>query len=327
MIAARRQDGRARAFARASVGSFLAPLRLAAIGCLGFLGFLALGALSQARAEEKFTVAIYAPNAPFESGEARYSFISRLAAQIATATGLPTESKAYVRASDFEAAVKKGQVDFAVLDGVYLAERGVPYPVLAVASAGGDTSSRWWLLANDALGVLDLEGKRIAVPATSGRDTAFVDNVLLDGELPKLFGARQATPDVASAVAAVSLHKADAVFAPEAASKGLKRIFDAGKVPNPALVTIKPGLAKDLVDKVKSAALGHGGTSVYEGWKSGESSAYRSLAARLGSRVRRPVMADPPAVSLEPMQALSLPPLDSAAPDLRAQFWVPPGTP
>ena len=49
------------------------------------------------------------------------------------------------------------QVDFAVIDGVYLAERGVPYAVLATATSGGDTAPRWALFS----GTVD-QGRRAA---------------------------------------------------------------------------------------------------------------------------------------------------------------------
>jgi hypothetical protein len=287
---------------------------------------LALGA-SPALAEDTLTIALYAPNAPFESGEARYSFASRLASHVASATGLTVEPKAYARASDFESAIKKNQVDFAVVDGVYLAERGVPWSAIATTTAGGETTQRWWLVANDPVGVLDLQGKRLAQVQTSGKDAAFVDNVLLEGELPRLFGGRQSVPDVSSAVAAVSLKKADAAFAPESASKSLKRVFDAGKVPNPAFVTVKSSLPKDVVDKVRAAVLSAAGNGPYDGWKSGSSDPYRSIASRLGSRTRRPVMTEPPVVGIDPLQALTLPPLEASQPDLRAQFWAPPARP
>lgn len=287
-------------------------------------GMLALA--PEARAEEKLVIAIYAPNAPFESGDARYSFASKLAQHVSSSAGLPAEPKAFTRASDFEAAVKKGQVDFAIVDGVYLAQRGVPWPVLATAAAGGDTSQRWWLVAGEAAGVLDLQGKTLAQVQSGARDGAFVDNVLLEGEVPKLFGARQGVPDVVSAVAAVSLHKADAAFAPEPATKGLKRVFDAGRVPNPGLVAVKGALPKETVDKVRSASLSLGGGGVYDGWRA-PSDGYRSIMGRLGGRVRRPVMAEPPVVGIDPVQALSMPPLEAGAPDLRAQFFLPPGRP
>ena len=175
--------------------------------------------------------------------------------------------------------------------------------------------------------MLDLQGKRLAHAQSGGRDGAFIDNVLLDGELPRLFGSRQGAPDVASALAAVSLKKADAVFVPEAAARGQKHIFEAGRVPNPALVAVKATLARDLVDKVRAAALAASGSGAYDGWKSGSGDPYRSLAGRFGARVRKPAMAEPQPVGLDPLEALALPPLEPIAPDLKAQYWQPPGRP
>lgn len=288
--------------------------------------FGALAAPPARAADEKIVIAIYAPNAPFESGDARYAFASKLAQHISSSTGIAAEGKAFAKTSDFDAAVKKGQVDFAIVDGVFLGQRGVPWPVLASAVTSGDTSQRWWLVASEGAGVLDLQGKRLAQVQSAGRDAAFVDNVLLEGELPKLFGARQSVPDVNSAVAAVALHKADAAFAPESATKGLKRVFDAGRVPNPALVAVKTSLPKETVDKVKAAALSAGGGGLYDGWK-GASDGYRSVASRLNPRARKPAMADPSVVGIDPVQALSMPALDPGQPDLRAQFFPPPGRP
>jgi hypothetical protein len=275
-----------------------------------------------ARAEERLTIAIYAPNAAFESGDARYGFASRLASHF-SAAGLAAEPKAFARAADFEAAIKKGQVDLAVVDGVYLAERGVPFQVLATATAGGETSARWFLYADAQSTLLELGGKRLAQVGTGGRDAAFVDNALLEGELPRLFAERQSTPDVASAVAAVVLHKADATFAPEAVGKNLHRVFDAGRVPNPALVVVRPQLPHDLIDRARATALGQSVTgSAYEGWKPAVDG-YRALSTRLQPRTRRPVMAEPAAQSIDPMEALVLPPLPTAEPDLRGQFFTP----
>ena len=282
---------------------------------------------SPARAVEHLTVAIFAPNAPFESGEARYSFVSRIAKELEAATGIATEPKAYARAADFEAALKKGQADFAILDGVYLAERGPSFPVLATATAGGEATSRWWLFVSEGAaiaGLADLEGKQLAYAATGTRDAAFVDHGLLDGELPKLFGARQATPDVASAVAAVTLKKADAVFAPESAGKGLRRLFDAGRLPNPAFAQVNAKLDADVVAKVKAALAAKGPSGGgYDGWKSSSAEPYRALASRLVGRVRRPLMAEPAVVAVDPLEALALPPLEAALPDLRGQYWLP----
>ena len=125
--------------------------RLGAAGLLVAAGAFVLATASNAGAADKpITIAIYAPNAPFESGADRFTFINRLAQQVTSAAGVPATGKAFARASDLETAIRNKQVDFAVIDGVYLAERGVPYPVLATATSGGDTAPRWALFSGSA---------------------------------------------------------------------------------------------------------------------------------------------------------------------------------
>jgi hypothetical protein len=298
------------------------------LSTLGALGAVAvLGLAAPARAQQKITVAIFAPNAAFESGDTRYAFISKLAQQVQTTTSITTEPKAYARSGDFEGAIKRSQVDFAVVDGVYLAERGVPYPVLAITTTGGETQSRWALYSSDGGGIMDQQGKRLALAATSAKDAQFIDNALLDSELPKHFGSRQNAPDIASAVAAVSLHKAQCVFAPEGLGKGLRKVFDAGRLPNPVFVQVNPGLSGDLAIKVKQAVLATAGGGPYDGWRPGSSEPYRSLASRLSPKVRRPIMAEPEVVRLDDTNVLVPPPLAPVAPDLKDLFWSPTGTP
>jgi len=272
------------------------------------------------------TIAIYAPNAPFDSGAERFAFVNRLAQQITSVAGVPAEGKAFARASDLEAAIKNKQVDFAIIDGVYLAEIGVRYNVLATATSGGDTSPRWALYSSTANSVQDLQGKKLSLAASGTKDTAFLENALLDGELPlaKWFASRTSAPDISSAVAAVNLKKADAVFAPESQSKGLKKIFDAGRVPNPAFCEIASGLSPDVVAKVKNAVLSHGAAGPgLDGWKAGGGEPYRALASRMGARVRRPVMVEPEPVRIEDQDVLVPPTFEPAMPELKPLFWSP----
>jgi hypothetical protein len=277
-------------------------------------------------ADKPLTIAIYAPNAPFESGADRFAFVNRLAQQITSAAGLPAEGKAFARAADLEAAIKNKQVDFAIIDGVYLAERGVPYNVLATATSGGDTQPRWALFASGATNVQDLQGKKLSLAQAGSKDQAFIENVLLDGELPikKWFASLTSSPDISSAVAAVNLKKADAVFAPESQAKGLKKIFDAGRVPNPAFCEVAAGLSADVVSRVKNAVLSHGAAGPgLDGWKAGGGESYRALGSRMGARVRRPVMVEPEPVRIEDQDVLVPPTLEAALPELKPLFWSP----
>jgi hypothetical protein len=285
-------------------------------------------AATDARAADKpITIAIYAPNAPFQSGADRFTFINRLAQQVSSVVGVPATGKAFARASDLEAAIRSKQIEFAVIDGVYLAERGVPYAVLATATSEGDTAPRWGLYTKSASRVDELQGKKLSIAITGSRDSEFASNALFDGELQigKFFAGQSKAPDIASAVAAVSLGKADAVFAPEAMGKSLKKVFDVrDRVPNPAFCEVASGLAPDLVSKVKAAVLGHGAAGPgLDGWKPSSNEPYHALQGRMAARVRRPVMVEPEPVRLEDQDVLVPPPLEPGMPDLKALFWQP----
>jgi hypothetical protein len=289
---------------------------------------IACGILPQApafAADKPLTIAIYAPNAPFESGADRFAFVNRLAQQITSAAGVPAEGKAFARAADLENAIKNKQVDFAVIDGVYLAEKGVPYNVLATATSGGETAPHWALFSGSASNVTDLQGKKLSLATAGPKDVAFIENALFDGELQvgKWFSSRTNAPDLTSAIAAVTLKKADAVFAPESQGKGLKKIFDAGRVPNPAFCEIG-AISSDVVSKVKQAVLSHGAAGPgLDGWKAGGGEPYRALAGRMGARVRRPVMVEPEPVRIEDQDVLVPVQLDAATPELKSLFWSP----
>ncbi|MCU1277770.1 MAG: hypothetical protein JWM53_1316 [bacterium] len=288
---------------------------------------LSLVATHAAAADRPLTIAIYAPNAPFQSGADRFGFINRLAQQVTSVAGVPAVGKAFARAADLEAAIKNKQVDFAVIDGVYLAERGVPYAVLATATSGGDTAPRWALFSSTATKIEELQGKKLSIASSGPRDTEFASNALFDGEVQvgKFFAAQNKAPDIAAAVAAVSLKKADAVFAPESEGKGLHKVFDVrDRVPNAAFCEVGSGLAPDLVNKVKAAVLGHGAAGPgLDGWKASGAEAYRALAGRMGARVRRPVMVEPEVVRIEDQDVLVPPSLEPGLPELKSLYWQP----
>jgi len=287
---------------------------------------MALASTDARAADKPITIAIYAPNAPFESGGDRFSFVTRLAQQVTSVAGVPATGKAFARASDFENAIKNKQVDFAVIDGVYLAERGVPYAVLATATSGGDTAPRWALFSTEK-SIVDLQGKKLSVATAGSRDSDFLSNALFDGEVQvgKFFAAQAKSPDLAGAVASVSLHKADAVFAPESMGKGLRKLFDVReRVPNPAFCEVASGLAPDLVSKVKTAVLAHGAAgSGLDGWKASSSEPYRSLNGRMSVKSKRPVMVEPEVVRIEDQDVLVPPSLEPGMPDLKTLYWQP----
>jgi hypothetical protein len=278
-------------------------------------------------ADKPLTIAIYAPNAPFQSGADTFGFITRLAQQVTSAAGVPAVGKAFARSADLEAAIRSKQVDFAVIDGVYLAERGVPYAVLATATSGGDVAPRWALFSGTATRIDQLQGKKLSIAASGPRDADFASNALFDGEVQvgKFFASQAKAPSIASAVAAVSLNKADAVFAPESEGKGLHKLFDVrDRVPNAAFCEVGSGMAPDLVSKVKAAVLSHGAAgSGLDGWKASSAEPYRALSARMGARVRRPVMVEPEVVRIEDQDFLVPPSLEPGMPELKTLYWQP----
>src|SRR5205823_26669 len=83
---ARRMDRRQRAFVRRQ------PMKMRGlVACLGLLAW----ASDAHAADKQLTIAIYAPNAPFESGTERFAFINRLAQQVTSAAGVPAVGKAF----------------------------------------------------------------------------------------------------------------------------------------------------------------------------------------------------------------------------------------
>ena len=282
---------------------------------------------NHARGDAKaLRIALYAPNAPFASGIDRANYVSRLAQQISSVAGVPATGSAYARSSDLEKAIAAKQVDFAVFDGVYLAQKGAGQSCLATGTVGGETAPKWSLLATAKVPVKSLQGKKLSLAATGGRDDDFIGNALFDGEIvvKKFFGPQLVkSPDLSSAVQAVSLGKADAVFAPESMAKGLQGIFEAGRIPNAAFCEVASGIDSAVVGKVKQAVLGFGVAAAIDGWKPADMGAYRALAARLGAKSKRPFMAEPNPVKSEDLDVLPAPVTEAQLPDLKTQFWYP----
>ncbi|MBE7453571.1 MAG: hypothetical protein HS111_33330 [Kofleriaceae bacterium] len=186
------------------------PPRAAAVAAV-VVALLALG-LAGVAAAEPVRVGVFVPSTPFEGTGARLEFATRLARHIG---GDDAVGRVYGRASDFAAALRKGEIDLAVADATYLAAVGGSHAVLAVAVRGGDTRTTWDLVARGQIdSVLGLEGKTVLTPAIGGREAAFVNEALLGGELRPDFLRVEVSPDVLSALAALGLGKADAAVVP-----------------------------------------------------------------------------------------------------------------
>jgi hypothetical protein len=315
------------------------PLFLRSVFGLLATGLVAASAHAQESpaAGQKLVVAMYAPTSPLPSAEARFAFVEKLAQKL-TSAGIPAEGKVYAKAGDLEGAIKKGQVDLAILDAIYEAERGGSYPVLAVSTASGELFLRWGLYTHLPSGsILDMSGKRLAWVSPSGGQPTYITNALLYGELKsQFFQLRPAAPDLSAAVSEVVLRRADCVFAPEAsvAGKQLRRAYDAGeagRIPNPALVQVSQKLSSDTVANIKKAVTSFNTTGILDGWRTsgGIGDAYRSLRQRMRGRAERSlVMAEPQRlntqVSAALIQNVDAPPV---LPALRSLVLAPEGIP
>lgn len=304
-----------------------------AAACAALL--LAASAHAAEPAGHPLNLALYAPTAPLSSAEARFAYVAKLAQQL-TASGLPAQGRAFARAADLESAIRRGQVDLAILDAVYLAERSLNYPVLATATVGTETALRWGLYAagTSTGNLLALAGTKLAWAQVGSREPIFLDHVLLDGELrtAQFFELRPGAPDVNAAVSEVVLRRADCVFAPEpvVAGKGLRRVFDAGRVPNPALVLVATKLPRDVVLQAQRAILGAATMGGLDGWKAATGDTYRGLRQRMLSRgtARRLVMSEPqPLLSILRSEILHKEDPTPVLPPLRSLYVIPPGVP
>jgi hypothetical protein len=244
-------------------------------------------------APESLNVAMYAPAAAFPDSSARLAYMQGLAKAVQQKTGIPTSGKIYVRLGDLVAA----KPDFAVIDGQCLAAHS-PGQILASAVVGGETAQPWALYTRGGESLATLRGKKLVYVKTGCRDADFLDNAMLDGEVKTntFFGALVDKPDVSAAVLTVRDYKAaDAVFAPAPTARGLTKTYDAGPVPNPGFVAMKPFPAP-LLEGVRDAVLSYGGGGGIDGWRAAAPGGYQALGGRMGARAKRPIFAAPDVV-------------------------------
>jgi hypothetical protein len=274
---------------------------------------------AHAQQGEPMTVAIYAPGAAFADSSARLAYVQGLARAIQQKTGTPITGKAFVRLGDLLAA----KPDFAVIDGQCLASKNHGQ-LLATAAIGGDVQQPWGLYARgDSLA--SLKGKKLAYVKTGCRDGEFLDNAMLDGEVKtgSFFGALVEKPDVAGAVSTVrDVKAADAVFAPAAQARGLSKVYDAGPVPNPGFVVLKPAPAA-FMEQVREAVLGYGSGGGIDGWRAAAPALYSGLGGKFGARPKRLVFAPPEVVRLDDPDVLVVPQSRFEQAPVKQHFWEP----
>ncbi len=281
---------------------------------------LVLGSVAHAQpAPQKITVGIYAPSVEFGTAQARLAYVQGLAKAIEQNTGIKTEAQSYATV----AALKKDNVDFAILDGTCYATN-LGWRLLATANIGGGTARVWALYSSAGDTMQSLKGKKLAFIATGCNDSGFVDNAMLESEVdPAFFGGRSGRNDLTAAIAEVASYKtAQAVFAPIGAVKGLTKVFDTGAVPNPAFVEVASKLPPAVVDKVGAAVIGYGGSGAIAGWGKPTREQYTAFAGRLNRSVKVGMLANPEPVRIDAKDVLLEPTTlkDTALVDVHHHF-------
>lgn len=237
---------------------------------------------------DTLTVGLFAPSAPFPSTAARVELASKLGDQLGKALGGTGVGHVYARAGDFAAAVKKGDVMVALVDASYLAAAGGNFTILATT---GDVA--WQLVAKGGVKIAGLKGKRVLVPTNGGRETDFVLNVMLGGEVARDFFAKiDVAPDTASTLAALGLGKADAAVVPVGVDlpAGVTQVLALPTLPGPVLVAYG---AADKRAAIATAANNFHGDATIAALHAGDSEAVRAISHRFAVPVKRGPLAVP----------------------------------
>lgn len=255
---------------------------------------LVIAAASGARADT-LTVGVFAPAAPFPSTAARVELAGKLGDQVGRALGQPASGKVFARAGDFAAAVKKGEIAVALVDATYLAAAGAGGTVIADGVRDGQAAHGWQLVARGGGTIAGLRGKRVLVPGIAGRETDFVLDVLLGGEVARDYFANiEAAPDTASALAALALGKADAAVVPDGAPlpAGTQVVLELPALAGPVLVAYGPLTAAQRA-ALAAAAPGFTGDATVTGFVAPTPDAIRRIASRFTPPVKRGPLAVP----------------------------------
>lgn len=253
---------------------------------------LALGGSARA---DTLTVGLFAPAAPFPSTAARVELATELGEHVGKALGQRAAGKVFARAIDFTAAIRKGEVTVALVDPVFLAGSGGGYTVVAAAVRGGQVEHGWQIVARGTANLAGLAGKRVLVPSIGGRESALVLDVLLAGEVGKdFFGAIEAAPDTASALAALELRKADAAVVPAgvALPAGTAVVATLPALLGPVVVTYG-GVTATQRQALAAALASFQGDATVSGFRAAEPDAVKQVARRFVVPLKRGPLAVP----------------------------------
>jgi hypothetical protein len=260
------------------------------------IGIAAIAPRAEAQ-ERELTIGLFAPSAPFSGPAQRLEFVRGLADHVAAQTGRRVLGRVFANGSALAGAMKSGEVQFAVLDAVYAAQVGMPYEPLAAAVRGDSALGAWHLVGGPGVRSLaDLRGKIIAVPGIGPRDSQFVTNALLDGEVDAGYFAKIATaPDASSAVTMIGVGRAQGGLVPASIELpgGVRPIVGVGSIGLPMFVAA-PGVDRATTDRVSRAVRTFQSAGPFTRFTSPDAGRYRSIVLSRPSR-KGPMAVPPPA--------------------------------
>jgi hypothetical protein len=257
---------------------------------------LAAGA---AHAQQQLGVGFYTPELPIDPYQ-RFGYAQGLAQHLSKALGVPVSGFAYKTAGDLRRDLAAKKIQLAVLGGFYLASHPqAKHLASSVLSTRRQLS--WTLMAKRVAPLLSLKGRTLQLPSLGPLVHGLVQNGLLGGNLEIRTHFRIVeSPDLTSAVEAVRLDQAQAVFAPVDA-KGLRPLIPPTvQVAAPAFVQLDANLDAALVKKAAAAVLGFkAAAGALAGWSAAGAGDYGRFAALARRKLPRMEMVAMPGDRLQ----------------------------
>lgn len=274
---------------------------------------------TEAGAQKTLGVGLFAPEVPSPGPAQRFAFVRQVAQHLSSALGVPVTGKAYNHARDFERDVKGRKIQFAIVGAVYMASKKARILATARTSGGGT----WAIMGKTKAPLASMKGKSLQLPNLGPITQSLLQHGLLAGlDAKQLFSIRIA-PDINSAVTAVRVGAADAVFAPTT-TKGLVKLSRPINVPPPAFVALDRRLSAANVSKATQAIVSFGASfTTIVGWQSAKPQSYRSLAAKSKKRILKMSLASSRAERLRLDKLFGPDKISFRIPELEEMYAIP----
>ena len=263
--------------------------RATTILCLAaFLALAAQPALSQ---ERTYTIAIYAPSLLFPDSAARNHYIQQVASGLESRTGLPFKGVGFAKAGDLKKQVKKGEVDFAIVDTTYYLGHSGMTPIASCSGPKG-TAIKLQVVSSSNVTLSDLRGKALTLPNKNSSMLAFITNQVLGKEIAaEDFFEVSSAKDANTALSQVKSGKADltVVYSTYAQGAGLSVLMDLAAMPLPIVVVVNDDVPEEVRAQVSSSikGLSVSGAQVLSGFSSYDSGAVKAYKGNTGTKKKK----------------------------------------